>query len=69
MARLDAFEPKIPGPSRPVVRCERCGLERRSASPHRHAIPQHRCKHGALCVDAEAMPTLACEECAEGRER
>ena len=35
MARVGAIQPKIPGLPRPVVRCERCGLTRRSLSEAR----------------------------------
>jgi hypothetical protein len=30
-------------------------------------LPAHRCEHGRHCVDAEEMPTLACEECIDAR--
>ena len=66
MARV-TMQPKIPGMPRPVVRCERCGLTRRSLSEARAMLPAHRCEHGRHCVDAEEMPTLACEECIDAR--
>ena len=63
------MRPKIPGLPRPMIKCERCGLERRSLSDTKAMLPQHRCQHGRHCVDPEAMPTLACEECAAGRAK
>ena len=66
-ARMARLSPKIPGLPRPVVRCERCGLTRRSLSEARAMLPAHRCEHGRHCVDAEEMPTLACEECIDAR--